>query len=111
MRRCFSNRAEIVVVASSLIFLTSSWSVEERFTCILTKTGEFYLISLAWAADIGLELIILNTTGVVLVNALEEGIDISAFHRDLELSDQVSHLVNGEMPALTQIEIAKDFLK
>ena len=77
----------------------------------LQKQVNFTSISLAWAADIGLELIILNTTGVVLVYALKEGIDISAFHRDLELSDQVSHLVNGEMPALIQIEIAKDFLK
>ena len=67
-------------------------------------------ISLAWAANVGFELIILNTAGVVLVNTLEERVDVSPFHRDLELSDQVSHLVNREMPALIQIEIAEDFL-
>lgn len=63
------------------------------------------------AANVGLELVVLNTARVVLVNALEEGVDVSAFNRDLEFGNHVSQLVNGQVPALIQIEIAEDFFE
>ena len=67
--------------------------------------------SLALAEDVLLELIVLDPARVVRVDDLEEGVDELALDADLQLGDQVGHLVDRQVPALVQVEVIKDLLQ
>lgn len=61
--------------------------------------------------DVLLKLVVLDAARVVHVDHLEEGVDKLALDGDLQLSDQVGHLVDGEVAALVQVEVVEDLLK
>lgn len=52
-----------------------------------------------------------NSSGVVFVNSLEERVDVLALDRDLQLGNQVSHFIDGEVARLVQVKVAKHFFK
>ena len=63
------------------------------------------------AANVLLELVILDATRVVCINHLEEGVDELALNRNLQLSDKVGHLVDGQVTALVQVKVVEDLLQ
>jgi len=63
------------------------------------------------AEDVGLELVVFNAARVVHVDDLEEGVDVLALNRNLELGNEVGHFVDGEVATLVQIEIVEDLSK
>ena len=67
--------------------------------------------SLALAEDVLLEFVVLDAARVVGIDDLEEGVDELALDADLQLGDQVRHLVDRQVSALVQVEIVKDLLQ
>lgn len=63
---------------------------------------------LALAQDVSLELLVLNATRVVLINDLEEGVHILTLHTNLQLGNQVSHLIDCQGTRLVQVEVVED---
>jgi len=61
--------------------------------------------------DEGLELVVLNSSRVVLVDNLKEWIDVLSLDGDLQLGNEVGNLINGQVTTLVQIEIVEDFLE
>ena len=63
------------------------------------------------AEDVGLELSVLNAARVVSIYNLEEGVDKLALNRNLQLSDKVGDLIDGEVTTLVEVEVVEDLLK
>ena len=62
----------------------------------------------SFAENVSLEFVVLDATGVVFVDHLEEGVYILPLDRDLKLGDEVSDFVNSEVTALVQVEVVED---
>ena len=60
------------------------------------------------AENVGFEFVVFNSSTVVFVNNLEEGVDVLSLDGNLELGDEVSHFVDGEVTTLVQIEVVED---
>ena len=58
--------------------------------------------------NIGLELIILNSTRVVRINDLEEWIDELSLDGNAKLRNQVGHFIDGEALTTVQVKIVED---
>jgi hypothetical protein len=58
--------------------------------------------------NIGLELVILNSTRVVCVNDLEEWIDELSLDGDTKLGNQVRYLIDGEALTAVQVKVIED---
>lgn len=63
------------------------------------------------AEDVGFEFVVFNSSAVVFVDDLEEGVNVLSFNGNLELGDEVSHFVDGEVTTLVQIEVVEDLSK
>lgn len=63
------------------------------------------------AENVGFEFVVFNSSAVVFVNNLEEGVDVLSLDGNLELGDEVSHFVDGKVTALVQIEVVEDLSK
>ena len=67
--------------------------------------------SLLIGQNVSFKLVVLNSTGVVHVDDLEEWVDVLSFDRNLKLCNEIGHLVNSQVTALIQIEIVEDLLE
>lgn len=67
--------------------------------------------SVSLAKNVCFEFVVLNATRVVLVDDFEERVHVLALHGDLQLCDQVRHLVDCQEATLIQIEIVEDLLQ
>ena len=76
---------------------------------LVNPTLASFLLSLS--EDEGLELVILDSSAVVLVDDLEEWVDIFSLDGDLELGNEVGNLIDGQVTALVQVEVIKDLLE
>ena len=63
------------------------------------------------AEDVGFEFVVFNSSAVVFVDDLEEGVDVLSLNGNLELCDEVCHFVDGQVTTLVQIEIVEDLFK
>ena len=71
-------------------------------------SGGIKYSSLLVVENVGFKLVVFNSSRVVDIDHLEEWIDVLSFDGDLELGNEVGHLVDGEVAALIQIEIVED---
>lgn len=63
------------------------------------------------ATDVGRELVKFNATRVIGVDDFEEGVDVLTLNANLKLGNQVGHFVNGEVPALVQVEVVENLFE
>ena len=82
--------------------------LKRALACLGRLRGEWALASISLAKDVGFEFFVLNASAIVLVDDLEEGVDVLALHRYLQLRDQIRRLIDCQRARLIQVEVVKD---